>query len=320
MVEIWKKFKFDTSDEIVLNFLWANHEGTHGLQHAELNKTDSLTRMILDNFEGKYDVLENQLLLNVDEDFADTSVLGSHLDLLRELKSYRASGAILRMINTGEVDSSDIWSAIDIFLQLGGDPESLLPYFEKIGNFNVYFFWHLVKILHEAFPERVKPSLLKCLSDPTSTDENKLIAAQYLGSLGVKDGYLYITNFLKENRCPPYYTQSNFQIWNVETEWGLEVIRPLMHLAISEKHNKGTRFYSSPKNFLLELINGFAVKSENELLMVERFLQDCASEMSPKHVDAPQLLWYAEQILEKFRQSSNGSINIRKIKEIISLV
>jgi len=73
----------------------------------------------------------------------------------------------------------------------------------------------------------------------------------------------------------------------------------------------------SPRSLLIERLNDFAEKSEKDLNVVFKLLNDSHLQLKTKYPNAKDILWPAERMVEKFRDSDK---TIKKIEEINPII
>ncbi|SFE33839.1 hypothetical protein SAMN03003324_00132 [Pedobacter antarcticus] len=313
--KLFVKFGLEVKDDQALDLLWLDKDGIKGVEHNRLNKRSSIAQILLERFSGNKAPLIERILKNMYDGISYVPVLGSHIGLCGHLKIHEAADFILEQVKSGIISNED-YSAIDIFLKLDGDKEKLLPLLRTFSNYEDYFFIHLVKLLHIDFQDEVGAILERGLSQHGLSIEKQIEFSKYLSSMGNRTGFTFLIGHMRKNKVSPYYTQSGFEIWNVDTTWGLDQIEDLLYLVV-EEDNRDRRFYDTPKSFLVELIRGFAAKSEQDLLIVEQFINKNIRALKPKFEYANHLSWHLENALENFRNTEDGIMSVEKIKAII---
>lgn len=318
-LKIWSKYQFETQDDVLLEFIRIDGEGLGFKRMAEVNKRESVALQLVDYFKGinKLQQFKKKVLDNIRSGLKNNQVLGTHIELCRILDITEACNDILKIIYEVPQPFNNDYVVIDIYQELGGDLSELLPLFESINDFEDYTFIHLVKMLGENFSQETVKRLNACLNFDRSSAEKKLEAARYLAQLGEQNGFTYIINRLNPQIETPYHIQSNWVIWNVNTALGLKKLEPLIYTLVDDSLPK-FRFYSSVDNLLLEILNGFAAKSEVDLVMVVDLLTRKAAEFKNQYSEKyGQLLWHAEQMTESFRKSVEITLSIPQLKALL---
>ncbi|MGN8059717.1 restriction endonuclease [Pedobacter sp. 22163] len=315
LARLWKRFQMSSEERFLLELLWMDRNGMRGIEHHKLNKSDSISSLLVKFFDQKKQLLQAKVLANMRGGISDPMVLGTHIGLCRHLKLFEAVGLIYEALKSGKLEQ-ELYVGVDIFLELGGEAETLLPVFLSIGNHNDHNFLHMVKVLYTEFPKEVSEVILLQFGTDKLTDDTKMSLAKYLSAIGEKKGFSFIMSKVRETRLAPYHIQSGFKICKVDTAWALSEIDDLICLLLVEEDNR-SRFYETAKHFLLEVINDFAAKSEEDLLMVENFLRKKMFELAPDFKLAHHLLWYIERAIEDFRNSEVEPMKISKIKLLL---
>lgn len=316
-LRIWKKHQFDTPDDILLSFLRVNIEGLGHLRFAETNKKASITDLMIKHFANNTGPLKQQVLNDLQKGADDYRVIGSLFEISRELKITEAIPYIRDFIYTDAILDGNIYSYVDLFLELKGDPTDLLGLFDKIADPNDYLFIHLVKELRDDFSTVITQKLETSLFNPLTSPERKMESAQQLAYLGNQTGFSYILSFISPTQNAPFHIQSSVKIWTVNTAWALTQIDPLIYMVVDPKF-KHFRSFDAPDQFLVELIHGFAQKSEPDLLLVTAFLRNKVQSLAKIYPGtAGNLAWHAEQIAEKFRSTDIKQLSLSQIKTTI---
>lgn len=318
IIKIWKEYGFATPNQIVLQYTWMITEGLKGIESAKLNKNKSLAETILKHFEGKEELLEEKILQNFLTGIKSETVITSHLDLCEKLKISETPSIILNLIENKQLSFNSIYYALEIYKNLNGDLELLLPYFHSLQLFENYNFERLVKYLILDFPDEISPRLIKTLTSERVSEEEKMTAAKYLAQIGEKIGFSYIILTMGKTKKIPFETQSDFEIWHIDTSWALAQIEKVFYLYLDEQYHD-SKFYRSPDRFILELLKGIAKKSEEDLILVNDFMLEKSKKYTNKYPQtAIDLIWYAEIMIEDFRAGDEGQLGLMEIKTFLN--
>ncbi|MDN5284206.1 MAG: hypothetical protein JWR38_480 [Mucilaginibacter sp.] len=317
-LKIWEKYEFPTPDHVLLDFLRMNGEGFDCLQFAKTNKRKSITAMLMARFVTDQQSLIIKVLENLKNGLRHSGVLGAHIEICEQLKISAAVPEILKLIYKNELPYGNSYHLIDAFVALGGSLSELLPYFNKLEDIDNYEFILLVKILYKGFPNEVLLRLDYCFRYPNVSLDRNLEAAKWMAILGDKNGFAYIIDQLDPQNPSPYHIQSKFPIWQVDTDWALDILEPKMIILVDDTLPK-FRMPDSPELFLLEILQGFAAKSENDLQKVKTFLIGQERRFVKKFPSkAGHLVFHAEIMEENFRQKTNEMVPNDQIKQLIS--
>jgi hypothetical protein len=316
LLKIWAQYEFPTDDELLLKFIRVDTEGYKALQSAEMNKRKSVIALLLKHFKGRENLLKKQVLNNLQNGLKSTAVIGTHMEFCRELRIIEARSFILNLI-LGRVAQPQYGDDfMTLYVDLGGPHADLLPVFKSLEDLDSYLFMFMVKLLGQTHGDIVIERLLECLRSETTQPERKLEAARYLAHFGNQEGFTFMLNTLKAGEQAPFDIQSKLEVWNIDTGWALVKIRPLLFIILDEATEK-LRFHDSPKHILLEILNGLAAKSENDLEMVTGFMKsgviDLASDYSKT---SGHLAWLAEQMNERYREINVIPLSNREIKSL----
>lgn len=242
--------------------------------------------------------------------------MGSHFELCRELHIREAVPFILDAIKGKKCETHYLDDYITLYISLGGNLAELLPIFEAHKDLNDYLFMFMVKQLEQQYPAKAIERLLACLRSANTDSGRKVEAAQRLAQLGNKEGFSYLISTFEPGKPAPFDIQGKVSIWNVDTGWGLEQLRSLMHIVLDEKTEQ-LRFYHSPKYLILEILNGFAGKNAAHLESVTMFMHECVSDLTEAYPkNAGHLAWHAEQMIERNCQITATPLSNRQIKQL----
>ncbi|GAA4084182.1 hypothetical protein [Mucilaginibacter panaciglaebae] len=320
LLKIWRDYQFPTTDEILLKFIRVNTEGYGGMRFAADNKRKSVTNALLNYFDGHKSLLKQRVLSNLQNGLKNRQVIGTHMEFCRELAIKEALPYILTVILTEDVNSNYTDDYMTLYTSLGGPPADLLPVFNKIADLNGYLIMFMIKLLQPTHPSSVTEKLLVCLRSPDTGPERKIEAARQLSQLGNEEGFTYLIDKFEIGKIAPFEIQGKIAIWNVPTNWALEQLKPLIPILLDEQTDK-IRFHHSPKNLLLEILNGFAAKSEKDLQMVIGLMDQCVDELAlayPKN--SGHLGWHAEQMTERYREINVTPLGNREIKQLFQSI
>jgi hypothetical protein len=320
LLKIWAEYQYPTLDHVLLKFIRVNKEGYNGIEHAEINKRKSITALLLKHFDDRQHLLKQRVLSNLQIGLSSQEVIGTHLEFCRVLHIIEARPYILDLVLTGRVDTWSQDRYMSLYVSLGGQHADFLPVFMDINDLNGYLFMFMVKFLWETHKQVVIERLLVCLRSPETTIERKNEASRHLAHLGNEEGFMYMLSKFEAGKPAPFDIQGKLETWNVPTAWGLKQLRPMMHMLLDKKTEK-LRFHHSPKNLLLEILNGFASKSENDLEMVTSFMNRCADELASEYpLNSGHLGWHAEQMTERYREISYVPLTNREIKSLFGQI
>ncbi len=319
-LKIWEKYEFPTSDKVLLEFLRMNPEGFNCLQFAKTNKRKTITGMILSRFETAQHLLVAKVLTNLKNGLRHSGVLGAHIEICEHIKVTAAIPEILKLIYNNELPYGHSYHLIDAYISLSGVLSELLPYFNRLEEIENYEFLLLTNTLQKDFPNEVLARLTYCFNYPGVSPDRKLEAAKRMAVLGDQNGFLYISENIDPEKPSPYHIQSNFPIWNVDTKWALSVLEPKMEIMVNEQLPK-FRMPDSSEQFLLEILQGFAAKSESDLHLVKAFLISQEKRFVRKFPSkAGHLVFHAEIMEENFRQKTTELIPMEKIKALVEVL
>jgi hypothetical protein len=317
LCEIWKKHRFSTPDELLLEMSWMETGGVRGVEHDQLNKQISLAELLLEHFADRPDMLADRILAHLQSEVSYDSVLASHIGFCKHLRIYEALPLILNTILSDRFDHYFQYQAIDVFVGLDGDKRDLLDYLADFRDYNDYVFIHLVKLLRPYYPTEVCQLALPALHYPNTSPERKLEFAQQLANSGILDGFDYIIAELERTHIAPLHLSHAVIIWEVDTAAGLNRLQSVAHMLVDPVYDQH-RFWEAPKQFLLELLFGFSKKGEDDLLLIEDFLHSTADQHAVAFpVETAHLRWHAERALDQFRDTQQAGFPITVIRQIL---
>jgi hypothetical protein len=119
---------------------------------------------------------------------------------------------------------------------------------------------------------------------PEIEGDAKIQIAKHLADLGVLEAFKFLSDLIRVNKRSPYSIQGHLSIHNVDTLLGLKELEDLMYLVVDEKYDNRQHFHDTAKNILLELLYGFAGKSEADLEKVIEFCQKALEDLKKKRL------------------------------------
>ncbi|MGN6212035.1 NACHT domain-containing protein [Parafilimonas sp.] len=319
---IFEKFELETSESYLIEMIWLDAGGLRTFETNKVNNRQSIAELIIKNLSpagiGK---LKEQILLNIQKGIKLDSVLGTHLALCRQLKIKKAKDEILNIILEKRYGRLYLGDIADIYLELGGNISSLSEFISRLDNYNEYWYTHLIELIEPTYPAEAISSLTKALESSTTSNETKIVAARHLAHLGDIYGFKFLMNFVRINKKSPYSIQGRLSIHNVDTVLALKEIEDLMYLVVEERFKNHSHFSENASNILLELLNGFAGKSESDLEIVTKFCeQSMAHLLEEGYHNATDFNFYNNRMIENFRNSDQTIVNISEIQSILKTI
>ncbi len=317
--EIFKKIQFPTSDQHLIQMVWLDTGGINNFENNTLNKTQSISQLILKNLSPKgLDQFKKAIVENLEKGIKLEGVLGNHLGLCKHLKIYEAKGSILKIIQISKFQELYMPHIVDIYLELGGDYSELLKEFYKINSGYDTYYLHLVKHLSSHYPKIIQTSLLQALNNPDTAEQYKIRIAIELAQTGLIDGLTYLAGLISRDKKSPYNIQTGYKIYNVDTVLGLNELSGLVYFLVDEKYYNEREFHNTARHIILEWLDGFASKSESDLELVVTFLSNQQSKLKTEYGDISDLTWYINRMIENFRNSDKSTKGIGEVITILS--
>jgi hypothetical protein len=315
---IFNKFGFDAPASELMELIWTDTDGIRSIEHNELNKKTSLSQKIIAKLnKPELAVFKQKVISNLRTGIMQTGVLGNHLRLCRHLKIDEAVEIIHELLTEGKSLDVNKGDMLNIYLELGGALENLLDYFKTMTDYG-YEYFHFVGKFVDYFPAEVHASIEKCFYSANLPPNNKVKAAQFLCCLGDIAGFEYLVNRMETEKVSPYSIQSYNNISALVTSKALNCLAGKHHLLVEP--DKAKHFSDSPKNLMIEWLQIFAMKGEDDLYQVIQYYDIAYENLKTKHSNAENLLWYEEQVIEKFRGSDKTVYSIKKVKEILDTI
>ncbi len=167
-------------------------------------------------------------------------------------------------------------------------------------------------------PDKAIKSLVKALEDSNSTEDVKIESAKHLATLAELRGFKFLTEFIRVNKRSPYSIQGHLSIHNVDTISALKELKDLMYLVLDKQYEDGNHFSETAKNILIELLYGFAGKSEEDLQKVISFCEKAERNLSKiGYTNSTDFNFFINRMVENFRSSNETGKAIFEIKNII---
>jgi hypothetical protein len=319
--QLFEKFEYDAPAPRLMELVWLDQGGTRNFETADLNKKKSITHKILAKLsQDDLPYFRQKILDNLKIGISSHGVLGNHIGLCRHLKIFEAKGLLADLVVSLKGDEISRVDLLDIYLELGGDLSIILPYFKKFNDFNSYSYFHFVSKFVEYYPEQVHTSLLKCMASVTVTKENKIRAAQYLCMLGDMTGFKYLAEELRQSYKAPYSIQSFSKMTALNTKESLQEIKDFGFLLVDPAGSTDHHFSGAARNILIEWLEIFALKSEQDLYDVIRFYSETYDEVKNRYPNAKNIFWLEERLIEKFRGTDHTLLTLSQIQPILKSI
>ncbi|HSU27256.1 MAG TPA: hypothetical protein VLJ68_02675 [Chitinophagaceae bacterium] len=316
--EIFRKFKFQTPEEYLVELIWLDNGGTRSFEVATTNNKDSISQLVLDRLTP--DGLKNirqKIVRNIREGIKLESVLGNHLALCKKLGITDAKEDILQFICDTKRDSTDRMDATSIYLELGGDKEKIVALYETLTNYNDYFFLHLTSQLYKTNPDSVIRKGTEAIQSVETTEERKINIAQMMAEIGDIEAFTYLDGLVRLHKKSPHHIQSGHPISKIDTTVALKELEDLTYLLLDKEYDDPRSFHDSAKSIIIEWLFALAAKSEQDLMKVSGFLQMERDKFKPHYDNTADLNWYINKIFEDFRNSEKTVKSIAETKQIL---
>lgn len=318
LVEIFKKFAFETEEKYLREFIWLDSDGIRGFEGAKNNKRQTISQMVIERLSSAgIEQLKKSVVKNIRTGISYTSVLGTHLSLCKHLNIFEAKDLILDCVKSLEIGSLNRADSANIYLALNGDISELLSILISSDEYNDYFFDFLVTKLYKIYPVEAGAKLREALISVRTNEEAKIRYARLLSDIGDHKAFSFLVNQVRIHKRAPYNIQEDLSVAKVDTRKALNEIFDIMYLVIDEKHYTPHRFHDSAKHIILEWLNMFSEKSETDLHLVIEFIEKAKEQLSGLYGNVADFNWYSNRILENFRNSDKSAKSISEIKKIL---
>lgn len=320
LVEIFKKFNFNTPEEYLLDMIWLDMGGVRSFDKQKwANNQESLSEVILGKLSNSgIKKLKEKVVSNLKLGIKHHSVLGTHFALCRHLKIIDAKEEVLKVIYEKKYEDSYLGDLVDIYLELGGEMIEVVNLIHSVNNFNEYWYLHLIKLISVDYLEEALKSLKKALVNDQINSDVRIQVAKYLANFGCIEGFKFLTEQIRINKKSPYSIQGHLAIHNVDTDLALNEIFDLMYLVIDSKNKVEVHFSESARDILVELLFGFASKSEEDLKKVISFCEKVVIDLTERNYDnATYFNFYINRMTENFRNSDKTTKTISEVKNIL---
>ena len=188
----------------------------------------------------------------------------------------------------------------------------------KLSNYNEYWYLHLIKLIAPSYRSEAINSLTKAFMLSETKEEVKIEVAKHLSNLENVEGYKFLMELIRVNKKSPYTIQGHLSIHNVDTTLGLKEIEDLMYLVVDKHFEVQQHFSENARNVLVELLYGFAAKSEADLEKVIEFCEKTAKDLKQRgYENTSDFNFFINRMVENFRSSDKTTKNISEFKPIL---
>jgi hypothetical protein len=322
LASIFKKYRFKTPDEYLVQMLWLISDGFNHLKQSTFinNQTNSLSSILLDAIDGERIV--QTVLKNIKSGIEADVVLSSHLEICRHLRISEVTELLLRADIYDRFEDHQRPHLVEIYLELRGDTSKLLSLFKKIQSAyqeNNYLYAELAHLLIEEYTDVVSNSLISLLEDNTINIKSKIKFAGMLTNAGREKGFAFLVKNLTETCEVLDRFQGSYSLNNISTSFALNEISKLKEHILDEDVPFNSREFYSTKDFILHNVYQLAKKGEDDLREVEHFLNVAYQEFKSSHSNASELLFHIGRILEIYRDSDKTTYQTHELKKLLSI-
>lgn len=175
----------------------------------------------------------------------------------------------------------------------------------------------MIELITPTHKEEAIKSLKTAFKQSETEEDTRLSVAKRLANLGDFEAFQFLAELIRVNKRSPYTIQGHLAIHNVDTSLGLKELEDLMYLIVDKKYDDNQHFSESAKSILLELLYGFAGKSEEDLEKVVGFCEKALKDLQSKAYDnATHFNFFINRMIENFRDSDKTTKSISEIKTI----
>lgn len=316
--QIFEKYRFPTVEKDLIQMIWLDNGGIYNYLNARSNKKECFSEVIINSLSvSGQTALKKQIVENIKKGISLEMVLGNHIGLCKRLMITEAKELLLSIIKENLTGNHNVSGYIDVYLEIGGEKEQLLPLYASFTAYEQHLYFYLVRILIDDYPQQVILSLHFALNQTDHT-QTKITAARYLAHLGVLEGLQFLVAMIENHKKSPYEIQSGLTVDKIPTSEALSEIKKIIHLLVDKEYHDNIRFFESAKNILLEWLNALAAKSEEDLESVFQFLTEQLARLKHEYNEAPDLNWYMNRMVENFRGSDKEEKPVKAINEILN--
>ena len=100
----------------------------------------------------------------------------------------------------------------------------------------------------------------------------------------------------------------------------LNEIKDLVYYLLDDSLNDNDHFSISAKNIMIEWLQIFALKSEEDLYEVISFYNQIYDELKGEYANAKHIFWYEERVIEKFRETDQTLLTFAQVKAVLKQI
>lgn len=311
---IFEKFGFSTPVPILVQLIWMDKGGARNLRDLQNDNVKTLTGKIIESL-GKDHInsLRDEVLSNMQIGIFQNDVFGNHAALAHHFKIVEAKDIIVERIRLQAVDNYDIPYLAKFYLELGGESKKLIPAFRRLIDYYPHTFIEMADIMVDYEPAEVKRMLSSYLKRPEQKDDPHISVANRLSAMGEFNGFEYLVNKIKVDGKSPITIQGRFTIEKQNT---VRALKKLEEVVIHVLDKDSGSFHESARSITVEWLFSLAGKSEKDLQLVVDFFHRARAKYASL-ADSDNFHWYADQCIEKFRDSGASTNNITTLKNIL---
>lgn len=310
-----EKYRFDTPPSILKKMVWLDQGGIRNFSAGKADNKGSVTQVILEMLpETEFALFSEEVLDNLRSGIFSDGVKGNHAGLCRHLHIAEARHLIAGYLLADDIRFGHA-DYLDIFIELGGDEQEMLPLLGKWNQGYMHEYFHLVDKLMKEHRDIVCQSLRSVLENDQKEESTRVQAALCLSEQGDGQAFLFLAELVGNRKVSPFRIQGHRSVRAVDTAFALAALGGLAHLLAET--DRDVHFAESPKNIVLEWLNTFGAKSGADAMLVYHFLLEQEVLLRQTHELHYDLYWYALHVLERFRENDNAVTGNPAIKKVI---
>jgi hypothetical protein len=312
LADLFVKFRFETPRHVLPELLWLD-------QKTNVDKRrDTLTGLVIERLsKNEMASLEKIISDRLKTGIIDHDVLENHLEICGDHNFTSINPQLLELIRKKRFREYYYNKATDIYISLGGNTDDLEPIFKSLSCTHPYF-WYLADLLRKSHVELVTERLLDSLEH--KSDYVGIDAASRLADMGIRKGFSFLIKKIGNAQVSPITIQGRYKLHNVDTDFALREISHMCDLILDRREDDQRAFYVVPGNVVLEVLHGLAMKNEDDLVKVTKFLRRNFRLLKGRYTNAIDLLWYADQYTEQYRRTDSKPYTIEQIGAVLASV
>jgi hypothetical protein len=314
-VSIYKLVAIEIPENVMLDMLSFDFSGYSNLSIETDNKeSERLSSVILKRINDK-NLVPIRVLSNLKEGLNASGVLENHIRLCDELKITEAAPLILDVILSNKIADYHTVKTIEIYLNLGGTLEMLLPILTSEYS---SFSWHydFAKKMLNSYKHETIEWIVKGIKTRGYSNNDYLASYSLLITQGHLDGIFHLTNWIKANKALP----DRSDLRDLRNYNPADVVPLLLDVLKDAYVNTYSQDVFRPYSMIIDL--GFSMAKQNDDLFhyIKDEFRKFISENKAMYAEVNKLEYTIERHITNYYVNKPEQVTLEEARKIADML